>query len=506
MSIFPQTQKIFSYQTKTGKYVRFDISFSWLLLVVSAELLVYVYATLFDNENFQQSVLAVILLSISLYPMWRYLRAPVDLPLVPFVSIIYGVYYGLPVLLPYEPYIRFEGYSALESIYALQLSIIGLVAMLLTFYLCPVESWEKWVPRMPRTQWSDVKAQRAALVFGIIGFGTRLVLSTAAVPQQIQQFYILVLQFSLLSIAMLFYLQLQKKLPKFHSLLLWVVLIPLQLALDISSGFLYGFFKDLLLLLMIYLVIRKRMPWMAICVFGIVGFALMLAKKDFRAETWGNDKAKTALSNTGLYIDLILDTPSSISDSDSLDHKIKVAVNRFDVHAIFAHVISYTPRSVSFWNGESYTPLFTRLIPRFVWPDKPTEEMGQLFGHRYGILDTHDTTTSMNTPQMVEFYMNFGLTGLMLGMALIGIIYRLLQHVFKFDQNRQWSIVAGAVVYSSLLNVESNFSLVFGNLFIWSILLGLLGRYLFGSARPLNAPQPLKNQLKMIRVASRGAK
>jgi len=41
-----------------------------------------------------------------------------------------------------------------------------------------------------------------------------------------------------------------------------------------------------------------------------------------------------------------------------------------------------TPSIIPYWKGESYLPIFTKFIPRFLWPDKPTENMGQEFGHR----------------------------------------------------------------------------------------------------------------------------
>jgi hypothetical protein len=70
-----------------------------------------------------------------------------------------------------------------------------------------------------------------------------------------------------------------------------------------------------------------------------------------------------------------------------------------------------TPYIIPYWNGESYLPIFTKFIPRFFWPDKPKENMGQEFGHRYGILAWDNLTTSMNTPIVAEAYMNFGMIG-----------------------------------------------------------------------------------------------
>jgi len=81
-----------------------------------------------------------------------------------------------------------------------------------------------------------------------------------------------------------------------------------------------------------------------------------------------------------------------------------------------------TPSIIPYWKGESYIPIFTKFIPRFLWPDKPQENMGQEFGHRYGILAWDNLTTSMNTPIVAEAYMNFGILGFYLIFFFMAIV------------------------------------------------------------------------------------
>jgi hypothetical protein len=44
---------------------------------------------------------------------------------------------------------------------------------------------------------------------------------------------------------------------------------------------------------------------------------------------------------------------------------------------IFASVICDTPATVPYCKGETYAPLLTKLIPRFVYPDQPQELSGR---------------------------------------------------------------------------------------------------------------------------------
>ena len=132
-----------------------------------------------------------------------------------------------------------------------------------------------------------------------------------------------------------------------------------------------------------------------------------------------------------------------------------------------------TPSRVPYWNGESYINLVYKFIPRFIWKDKPNEEMGQLFGHRYDILDKWNFTTSMNTPILAEAFMNFGEIGFYGMFILMSFI---LARAFitsniknRMEINSLNFILHGlnvAIALTFLIQWESNFSMVFGKIII----------------------------------------
>jgi ABC-type antimicrobial peptide transport system permease subunit len=98
-------------------------------------------------------------------------------------------------------------------------------------------------------------------------------------------------------------------------------------------------------------------------------------------------------------------------------------------------------------------------VPRFVYPDKPERTLGQEFGHRYDILDVNDLVTSINFEQLVEMYANFGAWGVILGMAIVGLLYRVLR---RFIGTGERATLIGAKIYVGMLAIESDFSLVHG--------------------------------------------
>jgi hypothetical protein len=104
--------------------------------------------------------------------------------------------------------------------------------------------------------------------------------------------------------------------------------------------------------------------------------------------------------------------------------------------------------------------------------------LGQDFGHRYGYLDSWDTWTSINLPFLVEFYANFGEIGVLIGMVIVGVLYRLLDNDLNRPGQPLQVTICSLVLLVPLLNIESDFSLVFGGLFmngvaLWGLLIAL---------------------------------
>ncbi|MEY4281685.1 MAG: hypothetical protein RLZ39_1097 [Bacteroidota bacterium] len=144
-----------------------------------------------------------------------------------------------------------------------------------------------------------------------------------------------------------------------------------------------------------------------------------------------------------------------------------------------------TPSTIPYWKGESYFPIFTKFIPRFIWPDKPTENMGQEFGHRYGILAWDNLTTSMNTPVVAEAYMNFGEIGFYFIFFFMAVV---IAKVY-IKQNRTQSqdrlsvdtivntiTIAIATVYFT--QWESNLTMMIGKFIILYVTTKLIRRFI----------------------------
>lgn len=190
-------------------------------------------------------------------------------------------------------------------------------------------------------------------------------------------------------------------------------------------------------------------------------------KSEFREIVWFSDRAFNTVERfntiTELYNDYLSDKKVVTYKSD-YDEDRNNFFWRYSYQAsAFSLAIEETPANVPFWEGESYV-LFSKFIPRFLWPDKPKEDMGYKFGTRYGIIDMSNTNTSMNTPILTEMYINFGYTGIILCMSVLAFVYAVMNSFFNnIKTSTIGKVYCIAFLFPFVIH-ESNFTLVFGNI------------------------------------------
>ena len=137
----------------------------------------------------------------------------------------------------------------------------------------------------------------------------------------------------------------------------------------------------------------------------------------------------------------------------------------------FALTVSQTPNNIPYWGGETCYPILVAPIPRIIYPDKPQENVGNTFGHRYDILPPGNWQTSINIPQIIKLYGNFGILGVVFGSLLIGVLYRTLDQMFLHRGSPFGSVIAGIYLFTCLSDIENSGGSVFGGLFIESFVI-----------------------------------
>jgi len=88
----------------------------------------------------------------------------------------------------------------------------------------------------------------------------------------------------------------------------------------------------------------------------------------------------------------------------------------------FSVIIHETGKSVDFLYGKTFTHGIEAFIPRFIYPEKLGLTIGNWTAQHYGLLSPDDIVTSVSPTLMGEFYMNYGVYGIIIGMAFIGCL------------------------------------------------------------------------------------
>lgn len=138
-------------------------------------------------------------------------------------------------------------------------------------------------------------------------------------------------------------------------------------------------------------------------------------------------------------------------------------LRRISTVRLLDRALSETPARVPFFAGETLRPLLYVAVPRILWPDKPREDIGNRIGHAYRVLLPDDRATSINLPWIVEFYINFGVKGVVLGLGLAGFALGGLAWLGTVGARSAVSPLLTVGILFPLAYQDSNISLMVGN-------------------------------------------
>jgi hypothetical protein len=222
---------------------------------------------------------------------------------------------------------------------------------------------------------------------------------------------------------------------RFGRLTLYVALA-VGFLLGLISGMLETAFLPVLLVFIVRWQVTRRLPLL-----WAVGSALMIVvltgvKSEYRQAAWWGGESLSVTERVLLWFDLsrqyVEDAGQDTGDSQS-DSALSKTVHRLDLLHVLAYVMERTPDMVPYYGGTSYTYALTGWIPRFLWPNKPTaQEQNNAMVADYKLLDPRiDQTTSIGIGQVAEAYANLGVTGILVVMAVLGIVLGVIDRVFN---------------------------------------------------------------------------
>ena len=450
------------------------------LIVLMAIGSIYLLAT--STVSTQVSLLGLAIIWLSLLPSLLYLqgtdRSPI--PFFPIVGLFYLIFFGAPVFLTSFMPTR-DGLLILYNkvtvpfidTAALVIVLAALVLLLLAFYGAKHLVFEQLKSLKIKGAEKSPAVNMLFWLLAIIHFFYEFVPLLQTIPS-FGQF-----AGPIIYVAMggLFLQWNSGKLSNVQALALAFIVVPLEIRIR-GSEFLI---TPMLLLFLFMILVLWRERKLKIVAGLVVASLCLISVYDLTSalRTFPVQNINMIKAISQFYV----------QGKDKLDfendRKFQVPYDRFVplVHRIsqvwvFQTVVQSTPDKTPFWHGESYKPLLTSFIPRALYPAKPKEQTGYKFGRKYGLLDQHNApTTSINMPWITEFYANFGLWGVLIGMSLIGLILAFLDKIFNADGMNNVEFVVGTTLIFPLVYPESNFSVMTGSMLLLFVSLFLYFRF-----------------------------
>lgn len=234
----------------------------------------------------------------------------------------------------------------------------------------------------------------------------------------------------------------------------WLALSPLLPFLTVTTGGFLGYGVVSMVVISLFLLSRIRLRWWYIPILLIVvygGLSLFITYIEGRGEirdaVWGNEAYTQRLEVVGEefgqweWFDWRNQSHLARID-DRLNQNFLVGVARANLES----------GVVRYGEGETIQRAFIAFIPRVLWPDKPVVAGGTEIVTNYTLIEFYGGT-SVAAGQTMEFYVNFGMTGIILGFAFLGFLFAWVdsRSAYRLDSGNLYGFLRWYLVGMALL-------------------------------------------------------
>jgi hypothetical protein len=436
MALELRTKQVFGRWRSVSQPMRLYLIASVLLATIIPILLME-----FDY-NPLQTLLATILLETCLYPTARYFaQKESGLPTMPILSVAYALQFAIPFYTHDATMELSHGdlkYLADADVSAaLLMAIVGVGVLQAGYYWFQQSEIRKAAP----VAILNLNKGKAVLYCALAGIVLPLLFTfKGIIPDEYQQPLSSVLRLLenqvLVVIGVLGWIVYSRSNSKWYTV--WLYLLVVSTAVrGISSGSLETALVPIGVLFFVKWAYTRRIAFAPIVVTIVMVLFLSPVKSDYREKVWYGETAEitemSTLEKTIFWIgeatDYWLETLSGAHD---LREATSSASGRADFLHQVAHIHSLTPSVVPYQNGETYSYFAVALIPRLLWPDKPTAgNANGFFAVTYGLTTEEGAkTTTFGVSILGEAFINFGWLGVILIMFFQGFIVGLLERTF----------------------------------------------------------------------------
>jgi hypothetical protein len=259
---------------------------------------------------------------------------------------------------------------------------------------------------------------------------------------------------------------LEEKESRLDRALLWGY-FPVRIVIGLASGWLGSAVSLGLVCGAMYLFVRRKVPWTLIAISVITVLFLEVGKNDFRAQYWNGEangglaeKATSWVNGSASKWSDALQEGGGNSSRDLSNESLE----RTSLLPQVAHVLELTPSQVPFQMGQTYSYLAITLIPRFMWPDKPSvNDANHYYQVAFGLTGERDlNNVNIGIGCLTEAYINFGWPGVAGIMLAIGVLLSIYERTFVSSTSSKLFFAIGLALLPGVLGIESQMSAYLG--------------------------------------------
>jgi hypothetical protein len=205
------------------------------------------------------------------------------------------------------------------------------------------------------------------------------------------------------------------------------------------------------IILLTRFVVHGKVPvrWLVLSLLGIIlVFPVLTAKRIITFEGLHLTRAE-ALPRTWEIFTRAVEERSVARTGVKYEQTAQTALERSTFKGSMELFVAHVGKDHPYRMGETMEQLLYVFAPRVIWSDKPGGNSAQLFNLEFHL--SEDPDTHISPSHIGELYWNFGLPGVVVGMALFGALLGFV--VTSFDQQAGASLTRTLVIIVTLYNV-----------------------------------------------------
>ena len=430
-----------------------------------------------NGYSWLETFLGLLLLVICVYPSARYMaRREAGLPTMAVFCGAYAIQFAFPIFTHDATFELVYGVKYLDEsdvTAALLLAIVGICALQAGYYWFQRSDYYRRAVPVAHLPLAKSKAIVYCILVGI--FLPLLFTFKGIIPEEFQQSLSAILRLlenqELVVIGILGWIVYGRKESKFYAVWLYAVVMVASMR-SMSMGTLEGSLIPIGVLLVVKWLCTGRIPVGLIVATAALMLFLSPVKLEYRARLGRGEDPELAehfsLISGRFWIEQATDYwKETLAGNRGLAEATERAMGRTDFIHQVAHIYSMTPEVIPYQYGKTYTFFAVALIPRVIWPDKPTAGSANgFYAVTYGITSEEGAKrTTFGVSILGEAFINFGWVGVVFVMLLLGILIGVMHHSFGgFESGPGGQAVFIAFFVYFLNGIGSSAEIMFGGI------------------------------------------